>query len=241
MMDCNWQEYIENIESFTYQIIIPVSNDDFKEKILEFDYSFLLAGDKTGLFKYSHRETKLTYVEARREVFFNKNRQWLELLGLEQFEETSINNMNLLVPNEQGDLELLSYHSPFINRCFLELHKGSVFHMSELKDLPFWYENLSVSIVSNSTIWWDEIKVTLGDNGYPLDLVPPVNNRFFSYRITPRFNSFLRDIILKVNELGGAVKLESGRESVTSEGILLDGKIIYQEDIDEGRVKLPEF
>ncbi len=241
MVNRIWQEYIENIDSFTYQVVIPVSSDDFKERILDFDNSFLSIGDKTGLFKYGHRETKLTYIEARKKVFFNKNRQWIELLDLEQLKETSINNMNMLIPNERGELDVLSYHRPFVNLRFLDLNKGDLFHMSELRDLSFWYENLSLSIGSNSTIWWDEIAVTLGDNGYPLDLDPPINNRFFSYRITPRFNSFLRDLTLKVNEIGGSVELESGiRKFVTPEGILLDGEIIYQEDIDEGRVKLPE-
>ena len=35
--------------------------------------------------------------------------------------------------------------------------------------------------------------------------------------------------------------LKNKETLVTPEGILLDGKIIYQEDIDEGRVKLPDF
>jgi hypothetical protein len=240
MVNRYWQECIDNIDSFTYQIVIPVSSDDFKEKILDFDYSFLSIGDKTGLFKYYYHETILAYIDTREKVFFNKNRQWLELLDLEQLEEASINNMNLLIPNERGELDMISYHRPFVNLSFLELNKGNILHMSELQDLSFWYEKLSLSIGSNSTIWWDEIEVTLDNNGYPLDLDPPMNNRFFSYRITPRFNSLLRDLTFKVSELGGTIKLESGiKKFVTEEGILLDGKIIYQEDIDNGRVTPP--
>ena len=235
-----WQEYIDNLESFTYHIIIPVSSDDFKQRILDFDYSFLSTGDKTGLFKYTNHKTLITYIDSRKEVFFRDNRQWIELLDLEQLQDTSIENLNLLVPNERGELEMLSYHRPFVNLGFLELNKGNIFHLSEMQDLPSWHENLSLSISSNSTIWWDEIEVTLGNDGYPIDLAQPVDNRFFSYRITPRFNSFLRDVILKAKELGGSVDLEGGNKRyVTSKGILLDRKIIYQEDIEEGRVKLP--
>lgn len=237
-----WKEYIDNLESFAYRVIIPVSSEDFKGKILDFDYSFLSIGDRTGLFKYSQSEIIFSYINTRKEKFLSENRQWIKLLDLEHLQEASMSNMNLLIPNEKGDLEAISYHRPFVNLRYLELHTGDSFHASELQDLPFWYENLSLSIESSSTIWWDEIEVTLDENDYPVDLDPSINNRFFSYRITPRFNSFLRDVTFKVNELGGTIELESGNKKfVTPEGILLDGKIIYQEDIDEGTVKPPQL
>lgn len=45
-------------------------------------------------------------------------------------------------------------------------------------------------------------------------------------------------------ELGGILELgptESRRNAATEEGILLDEKIIYQEDMDEGRINLSDI
>lgn len=241
-MNCYWEEYIDGIESFTYNIMIPVSSEDFKKKILDFDLAFLSIGDRTGFFKFSQSDMIFNYINCRKKMFFNQNRQWVELLDLEQFEGSSIKNMNLLIPNEIGELEVISYHRPFVNVRFLQLNRGNFFHLSEVLDLPYWYENLSVSVGSNSTIWWEDIETALDDNGYPIDLNPPLNNRFFSYRVTPRFNSFLRDLTMVVEKLEGTIELDGGNKRfVTHKGILLDGKIIYQEDIDEGRIQIPKL
>ena len=69
---------------------------------------------------------------------------------------------------------------------------------------------------------------------------PSLDNRYIAYRNTPRLNSFLRDLkTLFVDKYGWSY--DSDYEDIRKDGIPLDGKIIYQEDIDEGRVQLPDI
>ena len=240
MIEQHWEEYIDNCCSFSYQFTIPVSGDGFKEDILNFDALFLSAGNKMGIFKYAEDDLINKYISRREQSFFNNNRQWVRLVDLEQFEDTSIKNMFILLPERHGKLVPVSYHQPFINSRYLELEVGSHFHWSELSNLEYWYEEISISIESHSTIWWEAIDLKLDGNGYPHDINPPVDNRFFAYRITPRFNSFLRDVRNKIEELGGSVTLdiEHNKKYATEEGILLDNRIIYQEDIDAGKIDI---
>jgi len=73
-----------------------------------------------------------------------------------------------------------------------------------------------------------------------------VDNNVLAYRNAPRFNSYLRDLKdIFINKYEWLVEKSDENiffynEFETEEGILLDGKIIYQEDIDEGRVKIPD-
>ena len=81
----------------------------------------------------------------------------------------------------------------------------------------------------------------MDNNDKPINFEPPVDNRFYAYRITPRFNSFLRELKTRIQELGGTITLDDEHhEDVTINGVLLDGKIVFQEDIDEGRILLPK-
>ena len=234
-------EYIEGVISFCYKLSIPATSENFKKNILNFDYLFLKSGIKYKFFLYENKELASEYIQRRNIQFFSPSRQWLGLLDFEQFEDTSFPKMYMTIPDTTGEDISISYHKPFGNLTYLYISDGQHYHWSDLSNLSFWYETLSCYICSNSTIWWENIELELDEKGYPID-ISPINNRFFSYRITPRFNSFLRDMKLFVNDVGGTIELDDEHhKDVTENGILLGGKIIYQEDIDEGRVKLPPF
>ena len=72
-----------------------------------------------------------------------------------------------------------------------------------------------------------------------------IDNRLIAYRNTPRLNSFIRELknfVLK-NEGTWDFDLDIGsvkENQVPPDGILLDGQLIYQEDIASGKVKIPE-
>lgn len=68
------------------------------------------------------------------------------------------------------------------------------------------------------------------------------DNSFLAYHNAPRLNSYLRDLKdIWVNKYGWTFEKEMGWYYAANEhGIWLDGQIIYQEDIDSGKVKLPE-
>ena len=98
-----------------------------------------------------------------------------------------------------------------------------------------------VGFSSHSDIWWPDLHAIAPEGALRvyeyLDI--PLDNRPFAYRITPRLNSFLRDMNAITSNLGGNIYYEKVNQYCTEEGVLLDGKIIYQEDIDEGRVVPP--
>lgn len=100
----------------------------------------------------------------------------------------------------------------------------------------FWYEGVSRSDRLRGKNGTEPYLDENADNILDLE----VNNRYIAYRNTPRFNSFLRDLkILFVDKYGWSYN--SDYEDIRRDGIPLDGKIIYQEDIDEGRVQLPDI
>ena len=70
-----------------------------------------------------------------------------------------------------------------------------------------------------------------------------LDNRAAAYRNAPRFNSLLRELKEIVHSYGWQIALQSDtlfdRSFETEDGILIDKKIIYQEDIESGRVQIP--
>ncbi len=110
----------------------------------------------------------------------------------------------------------------------------------------FWEEKkITFSIHSYSNIWWDEISFSKMANEIESDIElfnPPKNNRSYAYRMTPRLNSFIRELTKITLSFGGTIVLEDHKtENVIEEGVLLDNQIIYQEDVENGRIDLAEI
>jgi len=74
-----------------------------------------------------------------------------------------------------------------------------------------------------------------------------INNKANAYLNTPRFNSFLKSLKELFYERGWDFEFEYDHkpleilEFFTENGILIDGQIIYQEDIDNGKVRVSDF
>lgn len=64
-----------------------------------------------------------------------------------------------------------------------------------------------------------------------------------AYSNTPRLNSYLRALKTCVESYGGSCEMDTRNKYFNNVdyGIPLDGKIIYQEDIDEGRICLEDI
>lgn len=108
----------------------------------------------------------------------------------------------------------------------------------DLNNSEWLEEDAEVSFVLElqSDIWFDELS-------YHSELIRKrtvFDNRFIAYRNTPRLNSFLRGLISLFTDKYNW-EFNEVENSIYSVGIPLDGKIIYQEDIDEGRIEVPRF
>ncbi|MDF1694297.1 MAG: hypothetical protein P1U56_00605 [Saprospiraceae bacterium] len=246
----HWIDFISNNQSFKYEIEIPVTSVDFKDKILDFDENILRLGKLYGILFFEkikfvdYNNFIAKYLEERRKCFISNKSYYLKLLDLFQWEYFLSNDLNkhrrILIPElnaENSETKMVSSNLELVDIDYLR-----AIEYTEINVDFFWSDRLQISFSSNSNIWFDEIFRTKKNNevGYTL-LDIPLNNRVVSYQITPRFNSFFRGVKKTVDSLGGKITLYDHVNQVRSDGILLDGKIIYQEDIDEGRVKLPEF
>jgi hypothetical protein len=237
-----WEERRHDVNSFTFNFSVPVTNLTWKDKVVEFDLEFLKKGEKFGLF-YLMENILSDYERKRKSNYIEIIDNYVELLSLRNYfpnEFTSaykfIGDFYINLPyifDGRMICKPMKYHKPFLGLGILEFENYPGIDISQYNKDESWNGTLHFSIDSSSNIWWEEILYFENDDCKIL------NNRPWAYRITPRFNSFLRDIKLKTKELGGTILLEEyNRKYVVEDGILLDGNIIYQEDLDQGRLFL---
>lgn len=246
----NWVLDMDKFPLFSFDIFIKINSENYKEIILSFDSSFLELSNKYELYQLYKEEVNHTssfiknYVRGRKNSFFSSDSEfsYLSLLDLKQ-EPDFISYSEIIQFTEpiQGEYQSI-YRSNTLANPHENILQFTTFGEEQLSELEYeedWESEVYMSISSYSNIWLDIInKSEIRRERKEGEL----DNRGVAYRLTPRLNSFLRDLRKLVKEYGGHFSIEqSNPKYVTSEGVLLDGKIIYQEDIDEGRVKLPQF
>ncbi len=143
--------------------------------------------------------------------YFYLNRSGIKTLN-------SFNHWNL--PDKQDTFEIHGFGSYL--EYFDNISKNDIGFSIEIFS-EFWFEKV---LWTQSASSWKE----------------GTDNRWLAYHNTPRLNSFIRELIqLWVDKYEWEFNYFEGWYESKKDGILLDGKIIYQEDIDEGRVKMPDF
>lgn len=245
-----WVKSLEDTYIFYFTFSLPVTNQNWKEQILSFDEEFLAKSLKYSLL-YFEPSILSEYRGVKSKNFFVGHDRQVALLDFNNHYCSNTiqfpDKYYIDVPTLDGDKFVYTKES-FFNRYstdkLLEFDSliGAI-HLMDIEDLVD-YQDICVSVKfsSSSNIWLEEIEIGEDLNGKLHYLETPKNNSSWAYRIAPRFNSFLRDLKLKVEEQGGSAFLEEhNMKYVTEEGILLDGKIIYQEDIDEGRINLSDI
>lgn len=182
--------------------------------------------------------------------FFYDHDRHISLLDFKRYNKNktlSYDDFFIDVPVLEGgrfEYKKERFHKHSTNSGLVEIDSliGAI-HLSDVDQLvPYEDVNVSLAFSSASNIWWDEINYSENRNGSLNYSEIPKNNRSYAYRITPRLNSFMRDLKQIVSQLGGKIVLdECDNRYVTPEGILLDGDIIYQEDLQSGRFNLEEI
>jgi len=254
-----WHHNTKNDSIFTYLIVLPFDKKSSKEKILSLDEIILSFGHQFSIYdiskiipNHTFEDILTNYLEDRKRNFFKK--ETIERnVGLIDFEQWEAFRKNILHDNhpwaeytripifDEGKIIYTDINASLYrtepNIIDLDVHADYSYEKLQNKpDLEF---DTNLSITSYNNIWKQTLEV-IQENGSLRTPEKPFNNRPIAYRIVPRFNSFLRGITRKVKELGGSIVLDDyRREFVNIDGILLDGEIIYQEDIDEGRVEVP--
>ncbi len=243
----HWVESQKDSNSFLFEFSIPVSNLDWKDKVLTFDFEFLIKAEKYGLF-YFMDNIFFDYKEKRRKGFSKIIDNYIELISLRNYFSHDILSKNKFIaesyinlPFEFND-SMICKPVRFTNREIIGFENFPGIDLNKFEDIGIWNDLLFISINSSSNIWWEEITYSQNEKGRICYLDKPINNRKWAYRVTPRLNSFIRDVKKLVEELGGSLLLEEhNKKYVTREGIVLDGNIVFQEDLDEGRINLHEI
>jgi len=254
-----WNYNVKHGAIFSYVIILPLNKISFKEKVLSMDEVILRLGNRFGIYdiskiipNHTFEDILTNYLGDRKRNFFKKE-TIKRYVGLIDFEQWEAFRKNILHGNhlwaeytripifDEGKIIYTDINASLYrtepNIIDLDVHADYSYEKLQNKpDLEF---DTNLSITSYNNIWKQTLEV-IQENGSLRTPEKPFNNRPIAYRIVPRFNSFLRGITRKVKELGGSIVLDDyRREFVNIDGILLDGEIIYQEDIDEGRVEVP--
>lgn len=103
------------------------------------------------------------------------------------------------------------------------------------------YSNIWKDVISSYKIYSDKFNKVNFSN---------LNNRTLAYYNTPRLNSFFREIDKLLKDFGGSCSIQIETDFYIESkilrkgdllGIPIDGKIIYQEDIDEGRISIEDI
>ncbi len=134
-------------------------------------------------------------------------------------------NKTVYLENEE---KLTSYSSNEI----LEIKTGEILY---LENNPYSVDEISFELETCSEFWFQKTCYTEGR-----DYLNGIDNSILAFNNTPRLNSFIRDLKkLWIKKYHGKVEVtHSWKDITTEEGILLDGKIIYQEDTDKGQIDL---
>jgi hypothetical protein len=265
-MDKMWNECIHDLDAFGFTVHIPVNHENYIRKILRFDIDFLELADFYGLHKiHSLTEESFTIVEFVKKYQQNRMSQLLNetedvaLMGiydwdlfLENVYFKKLWDVSMIIPIKIKDEWKYKYFSISSDKPNLTWQSYSL--GIDLEDLKGGQDHdLTFTFYSKSNVWLDKIEFGLIPTGKESGKLmttlfePPLDNRPTAYRITPRFNSFLRDLKKLIMEFDG--QLEIGEVIIPGtipydenpEGyILLDGKVIFQEDIANGKVRLPD-
>jgi hypothetical protein len=248
-MNKNAWSYTNNCVFF-YTISLPITKENFIEKLNSMDYTILKYGRKYGIYEFIP------------DKFIDKYGEDELLLQYQKDKEVAYNNLN---PNERNSITILDFYlwcenNKDIKRDLLA-ERSKIFVYDQqgkvvAKPYSYWGVDSIIYYVIDGVEYNDLINNSIGEVWIAFSSrsniwLPEVDfhviaatsekneaNRELAFLNTPRLNSFIRALKAKTEELGGKWNSDPDYDGVCSEdGILIDGKIIYQEDIEEGLIK----
>ncbi len=261
--------YCGHYPAFYILLKLPVNKENIIEQIINFEKAFLRLGHIYKIYDLvddgkNIEDVLIIYEQAKRLQLADSS--YRKTSGPNYYSLSSFGL--LLFPNNAGVNPGRKYlNFPFIDGKTYE--ESRIFDSMEdyfNRNLNIQYKNilsfdiagtysgfltydeidessyLSMDIITYSNIWLDEIYLTIINHKITV-FDKPVSNRYYSYQITPAYNSFLRDLHQVMKELGGSLEIKDrNKELVTSEGyILLDKQIIFKEDIESGKIAIPYY
>ncbi len=225
-----------NTEVFDYYLKIPITKDNFIEKIYTIEETILKYGNKFNILKIipdfllnRYKQNKFNaYKRLKKSDFiflFDFDLCTDEKIKIKDLEEEEA---NFYMYSEEGEVILKSFNLTE-NIIFYTLGDAVTYEEIQQNDV----NEISIVFCSDSNIWFDEVD---SENiiAYSENKEENEDNIELALLNTPRLNSFFREIKQVTEKLGGKWSLETNYpDKVTEDGILIDGRIIYQEDIDK--------
>lgn len=244
----SWNFFTESVFSFV-STPIKVNRENIKEIILSLDEVIIKAGFRYELYQlaanhllFDKDNISLTYKSDRLKEFWVNRRgenifsllqmhQWSKFINFSDF-ELNLYPRSIISFREEDSFKKKYYLSSSNSNPAITVYSNNiVFDNSDTEDLELYIE-------SYCDVWYDKISDTSKMNNV-------IGNKVNAYLNTPKLNSFLREIERELNRLGASIKKDTEGNLYNTDTIdnriLLNGKIIYQEDIDEGQVKFPDL
>lgn len=239
MKDKVWNLFSEPVFSFI-STPIRVNEENVKEIVLSIDNTIIKAGFKYQVYElfsnqllFDDDELKLTYRSDRLNKFWTDLRgenvysilqthQWLKN---EQNRNLNINDYPAsLYFTYDGSAIAKKYFTSKVNPLIAVY--SNVFKFDNHKE-----QDLEIIIESYSDIWYGKVYDLENMNSFKSNIVDSKLN-------APRLNSFLREIESELAKYDSKlVKDDDGnlyKNETTDNRILIEGEVIYQNDIDEG-------
>ncbi|KOY84538.1 hypothetical protein AD998_20305 [bacterium 336/3] len=212
--------------SIGFDFELPITSKNYVDRILDFDVAFIKNAHKYGLMYWGdidiNQFTEI-YKKTRKYDFFDKEHKNYYLFDTPYINQVLSKHYDSLVYNKENYTKTFDHKIIGAVRqsvCFFEF-ENTALAAYEVEGLDYWEENASISLLFNS---------------HRFHKMAYDTKIFY----IPRFNSFVREISKFVKEIGGKINADITYEKfMTIEGFLLNGKIIYQEDVDEGREPFP--
>lgn len=214
--------------SISYNFKFLINSENYRERILDFDIAFIKIAHRYGLMYLGDidvDEFVMDYRSLREQEFFEE--------GYENYYLLDMGQLNILLSKKYNSFILFSsgydyntkifYNEKCIGQFihFLDIGNMSDFFARDLEGLVFWEQNASLGLFFDNE-----------------DLCNMPYDTKVAY--IPKFNSFLRDISKVVKGLGGKIETDCMvEEFITPDGFLLNERIIYQDDIEDGKEPFP--
>lgn len=209
-----------------YSMESDINSHTYEKRYLEDTFNYMLIENKINFFVQCMKEGKASYAPLVSSIFYLDSEGNLKkdhIIDIDSFKVRCDKKESWLISQPPFDIfgegynQLIIDQSGTINELnFISLHFGlgsNIFY-------PFIHDPMTKEVI---------------------------DNRIVAYQNAPRYNSLLREIKLLCKKYGfyiglseeGVLKERSPYE--TEDGILLDNKIVYQEDLGKGIINVPKI
>ncbi|POR13798.1 hypothetical protein BWK58_15485, partial [Flavobacterium columnare] len=166
----SWTVDMDKYPLFSFVFSFKVCEDNFKDKILNFDISFLQLALKYGILRYEYENQSdfdaflKEYKKERQQDFFKNNNEnkYLRLVNIDEFYNYSKSPKIDIYEVANNVFEKSSYKVDTAGggNSIISISSYGQDELDDLRENNFWEETVSLFLESYSNIWLDIIDLS---------------------------------------------------------------------------------